>query len=925
MNKILSLLLATFIFGSAMAQTSGLKGRIINRDSRNPISQAKIKLNDQIIQLTTQNGDFTFDGLEPGTYRLIIEAPDYQTTEVTAKVSNNGVTQMSNISLSPILLTKDVDEGSFSEFDTESSNDAQALPTTLSASKDVYNNIASYTFGQMRFRPRGYETSTEAVYMNGIYMNDALTGYSPWSLWGGLNDVTRDQETSGGLNVSDYGLGSINGVTNINTRASMIRKGLRVGMVNANGQYRFRGMVTYGSGEDKDGWSYALSLSTRQGGNDYIEGLYYNTYSYYAAVEKKINSQHRLALTVFGAPTERGVQGSATQEVYDLVGSNYYNTNWGYQGGTGDDAIRNARIRRFHEPVTMLNYFYTINEKTKLQAALSYRTGQNKYSALDWYDAPDPRPDYYRNLPSYFPLDAAKRAELTQAWQTDPSISQVNWQQLYDINNIARFLPSEIDSIGGGVNANTKRSKYIIEDRHTDQNDWNAKVQADYRFSPALTFVGGIDLRWNKTHYFKTVNDLLGGDVWLDVDQFAERDFGSGEAIQNNLLAPNRVVKEGDTYGYSYYAHYKSSKAWGVARSQYKDMESFLAAEIGTTQFYREGLFQKGLFKDNSLGNSEKQNFFTYNIKAGITKKISMYHSISINAALIQNAPYFQDGFVSPRTRNTVAPGLEGDKTTSFDATYNFRFGAIKGRVTGFFTTIENQTKLISFYDDIQRTFVNFSMWNINQLNTGVEMGFQAPLIWNINMKGGLNYGYYVYTNNPYVTETVDNSNTPVEGFENVQVYWKDYNVSGTPQLAGSIGLDYRSRDNLFLSLDASYYDYNYIDMNPLYRTDAAHLNLDEYESQALAHQEKFKAAFLLNASVGKMWSIDRKYTLGVNLNVNNMLNTQSIKTGGYEQMRLKSNERVYQGTTETYYSAFPSKYFYLLGASYYLNMYFRF
>lgn len=924
MKKLYTLILAMLVYGIGMAQTNGVTGRIVSRDSRNPVVQAKIKLNNEQIQVTSANGEFIFDDLAPGTYRLNIEAPDFQSLDLTVNV-NQGMIQLNNVSLNPTLLVKDVDEGSFAEFDTESSSDAQALPTTLSASKDVYDNIASYTFGQMRFRPRGYETSSEAVYMNGIALNDALTGYSPWSLWGGLNDVTRDQETSGALNVSDYGLGGINGVTNINTRASMIRKGLRVGLVNANAQYRFRGMLTYGSGERPDGWSYALSVSTRQGGNDYIKGVYYNTFSYFAAVEKKINRQHRLAFTFLAAPTERGVQGASTQEAYDLTGSNYYNPNWGYHGGTGEDDIRNARVRRFHEPLMLLNYIYDLNEKTKLQAALSFRTGYNKYSALDWYDTPDPRPDYYRNLPSYFPLDEYKSSQLTQAWQTDADVRQINWQQLYNVNRMARFLDEEITAIGDAVNAETKRSKYIIEDRHTDQNDFNAKIQADYRFLPNLKFTAGMDLRRNKTHYYKTVNDLLGGDVWFDVDQFAERDFGSGDIIQNNLLTPNRVVKEGDTYGYNYYAHYTGGKIWGMARGQYRDWESYLGGEIGITEFYREGLFKKGLFPNNSLGNSTRKSFGTYNLKAGLTKKISMHHSVSVNMATIKNAPYFQDGFVSPRTRNTTAPGLKGDLINSFDVNYAFRYGAIKGRISGYYTTIEDQTKLISFYDDIQRTFVNFSMWDIDQMNTGIELGFQAPLIYSITLKGAMNYGYYIYTSNPYVTETVDNSETPVEGFENAKVYWKDYNVSGTPQLAASLGLDYRSKDNLFLSLDASYYDYNYIDMNPLYRTDAAHINLDAYESQRLAHQEKFKAAFLMNASIGKMWSIDRKYTLGVNLNVNNLLDTRNIRTGGFEQMRLKSNERVYQGNTETYYSAFPSKYFYLLGASYYLNMYLRF
>ena len=63
------------------------------------------------------------------------------------------------------------------------------------------------------------------------------------------------------------------------------------------------------------------------------------------------------------------------------------------------------------------------------------------------------------------------------------------------------------------------------------------------------------------------------------------------------------------------------------------------------------------------------------------------------------------------------------------------------------------------------------------------------------------------------------------------------------------------------------------------------------------------------------------QYTLGFSLDVKNILNNQDIKTGGYEQTRLSKNTE----TTVTTYQAFDSKYFYMFGTTYYLNLYFRF
>ena len=103
------------------------------------------------------------------------------------------------------------------------------------------------------------------------------------------------------MQAADYGLGGIGGTTNINATASQIRKGLRVSLVNGNSMYRFRAMVSYASGLLDNGWSYAFSVSTRQGGNDWVNGIYYNCFGYYGSVEKRFNERNRLTFTILGA------------------------------------------------------------------------------------------------------------------------------------------------------------------------------------------------------------------------------------------------------------------------------------------------------------------------------------------------------------------------------------------------------------------------------------------------------------------------------------------------------------------------------------------------------------------------------------------------------------------------------------------------
>jgi outer membrane receptor protein involved in Fe transport len=260
---------------------------------------------------------------------------------------------------------------------------------------------------------------------------------------------------------------------------------------------------------------------------------------------------------------------------------------------------------------------------------------------------------------------------------------------------------------------------------------------------------------------------------------------------------------------------------------------------------------------------------------------------------------------------------------------------------------------MMSFYDDSQNSFTNFAMSGIDQRHMGIELGFRVPLfVQGLSVEGALSWGEYIYTSNPRMTQTIDNSAEVI--IENQVVpYWAcspvfkktvldgemvyetdlngDYVVEGwqkhyvpsTPQLAVDLGLNYRTNSYWFFEIDAQYFANSYLDMNPLYRTDMATAGPDgivtPVEVEYMTAQEKFDPVFLLNASIGKSWYIDRKYNIGFSLNVQNILNNKNVKTGGYEQTRLidsKSMERYYR---------FDSKYFYMQGLNYMLNLYFRF
>ena len=224
---------------------------------------------------------------------------------------------------------------------------------------------------------------------------------------------------------------------------------------------------------------------------------------------------------------------------------------------------------------------------------------------------------------------------------------------------------------------------------------------------------------------------------------------------------------------------------------------------------WREGRFQKGSFEDNSYGDSKNKELLTCTSNDSIAYRISAAHSISANIAYMEEAPSFQNSFVSPRTRNDLTPDLKTTKTFGAEIFYDINLKGFKARLTGYYTTIKDQNKVISFYDDLQSTFTNFAMSGIDKRHMGLEFGMTVPLFKGLNLNGAVSYGKHTYTSNPNITQTADNSAQVL--LSNEKVYWKNYYVESTPQTAVNLGLSYRTSNNIFVSFDLNYYDAMYL------------------------------------------------------------------------------------------------------------------
>jgi hypothetical protein len=672
-------------------------------------------------------------------------------------------------------------------------------------------------------------------------------------------------------------------------------------------------MLTHSTGMMDNGVAVAISASTRWSEEGYVDGTYFNGASYFLSIEKKLNEKHSLGLVGYGAPTIQGRRSISTKETYELTGNNYYNSYWGYQNGEK----RNSRIRNNHKPRLILSHYFDLNDRTNITSSGFYSFGKEGNTRLNWYGAADPRPDYYRNLPSYYntPGDELILENLTQLWQdNDPATTQLDFDQMYFANSKNLYTQTNAEGITGNT-VTGNRAKYIIEEARRDVSHYGFNTVVTHEQNENLVITGGLNLSWYKSENFKIIDDLLGADFWVDVDQFAERDFADESVAQSNLNTPNHIVKEGDKFGYDYDININTYNGFGQVEGTTAKIDWFAGLSLTQTSFWRTGNFQNGLFPDNSEGDSEKQNFFNYGLKAGGVYKVTGRHLVRLNGAYLTRAPFSRTAFVSPRTRDQVVPNLESEKIMSGDISYIVRYPKIKTRATLYHTTINDKTWSRSFYHDELNTFVNYMMTGVNQQFTGVEVGAEVNVTSTVSVTAAYATGQFIYSSRPTATIIQDNSTNMLA--ENKTVYFENFRIGGIPQTAASLGVQYRSPKYWFVGANFNYFADIYLDANPDRRTEEA---LSKYvtsdpQVEDIIDQTKLDNGYTLNAFAGKSWRIKNKYYVRLNLNVNNVLDNTEFQTGGFEQLRYDQND----------IDKFPARVGYMLGRTYFAMVSFSF
>lgn len=790
--------------------------------------------------------------------------------------------------------------------DAETGAEAQEISSLLQAGNDLFTQYAGFQFGMARYRSRGYNAENFDVMINGILMTDPETGYSTWSSWGGLNDVTRFVETRPGNAACRYGFSSVGGYAAIDSKASSFRKGTRVSYANANTAFRNRFMITHATGLMKNTWALTFSASVRKGDEVYIPGTYFDARAFYLSLDKKFNHRHLLSFTGFYAPVEKGLAAAATHETFSLTGDPYYNSLWGYQA----HKVRNASVSRNSQPTLLVTHVYTPARNKRISSGLYHISGRSGLSGLNYYNAPNPRPDYYKYLPGYFYAQGNTGAgdAATQNWQNDVQTRQINWDRLIAMNQANLYtLPSQNGT--QSVNTTETRARYILENRverksHTGFN----LVYHEQREQVSLS--AGIRAFSFTSRKYKEMEDLLGASFWIDIDPFVQ-DAGTDPVVQqNDINRPDRKIYKGDRFGYDYMITILRAEGWAQAEYSFKNTDIYSALSISDTKSWRTGYVANGKFPLNSKGDSEPLSFLNYGFRGGATCKLNGRNFISGNISALSRPPETSGIFLSPQVRNDLVDDIRSEELLSADLSYQAKYRDLRIKLSVYTTQINKQTWLRTYYDDAYNTLVNLVMTGVDETHRGFELGFEKMIraAHSFQLVSGFSQSYY--SSQPKLQAYQNNNNAPL--YYNRRVYLKNYRTGNSPQFVSALGYRFSGRKQWTCGIYLNYFDKIYVVLSPERRTAEAveKFRKDEKElAEQITCQEKLPAYSILNASISKSFLIRRKYSLGINLSATNLLNNKNHIAQGYEQLRRDPQD----------ISRFPNKYSYMPGTGYML------
>lgn len=784
----------------------------------------------------------------------------------------------------------------------QAEGDQESVASLLTGGGDVFVSLQNFVLRSVRFRMRGYDFRAERMHVNTAPLVSLYGGSAPFRAFAGVTQLLYRQQLCIGVQNCDFAFGSYGGNTNLTFSAAQYRRERKIRYGFSNRVFQHRVSLTYNTGALPTGWSFASIIDLRYATNGYIFGTPLQNAGVFLSASKQLNGFHGISVSALGGYTTQGRHVAILRETQELNKHGIYNPSWGMDQGK----VRNARTLTFTEPMLVLTHNYR-KQATAWTNTLLMRAGQQTYSTFEWFNVANPAPDYYQKLPSHFSSDPELAARVRQTLIQNPSLLQIDWARIRDINS------------------SNSRAHIILGQRVQRVLALTGSSVLNEKIASNVYLTLGANVAVERNHFFQRVDDLLGASYWLNVNAFLSEVTQEGiHHYANDIQETDQRKYKGDTYGSNYALWSFRSSLWMQNRFIFQHFDAFVGAALVSDQFFRRGYVQNELFRDRSVGTSTVFDFLSPQIKFGVTYKHSARQYLSVFVGAMQEAPNIRDVFVLAYSNDITQPTVRNRRSLNAELRWNMNTEPVRLRASIYANRITDGMRVHSFYNDEYQVFTSYALSGIDRLHAGAELGAEARLPLDLTLKVVSAYGYYVYTSRPRAVVYASNQVKPL-GAERT-IYYKGLFVEGSPQRAHSIALTYRSPQYWYVEVNAVYTEKNYVYMNPQRRTAQSAIDINRVGERDLLHkifgQERLPAMLVVNVFAGYSlrlpWRIDgRNMFISTNLSVQNIQNQTNTIVGGFEQLRYDIRNRNPD--------KFPTRYAFGYGMNYLLNVQFSF
>ena len=798
-HLLLIAVLAIVGTASAVAQST-LRGKVVDAETGEPLIGATVSVGG-INAATDIDGVFVVKGVKPDA-PVSIQYIGFKTKTVKASPRSRGELgtvrlETDGRTLSDVIVTSQiavarktpVAVSSVPMSFIEEKIGTQEFPEILKSTPGVHANKEGGGYGDSEIYMRGFDNANIAVMVNGVPMNDMENQKVYWSNWAGLTDVTRTMQTQRGLGASKVSAPSVGGTINIITKGLDAKKGgsIYYGMGNDNMN---KVMFTVSTGMSKSGWAMTL-LGSKTWGDGYAQGTDFKGYTYFVNISKRINEQHQLSFTAFGAPQEHYQRKGAltladwkmTEQVWG-VQNHKYNSSYGFDK---NGQRRTAEYNVYHKPQLSLNHQWQINDKSSLSTVLYMSIGRGYgysgqgnstygYSYTDWYGA------NYGTLQTKF-----RNADGT-----------FNYGMIQDINE------------------QSEHGSMLVMGKLKNYHNWYGLVSTyNTKIGKDFDFYGGVDFRAYKGVHTNEILDLYSGKYYIDSSR------QNAKAVNNvNASNPDWVNEKlgvGDVMYRDYDGHVVQEGAFFQTEYTKSDLSAFISGSLSNTSYWR----YDRLYYDKEHAESKTKSYIGFTVKGGANYNFNEHHNVFFNAGYISRAPMFNNVFLTYTSSNVTNPDAKNEKVLSFEVGYGYRLKWLQVDLNAYWTKWMDKSMAKQLSVGTQQTDGYINMAGLDARHQGIELEVKAsPLYW-LDLNGMFSIGDWQWDSNAkgYI---YDANGQPLDKDGNVAsaplaedhyfagIALKGIRVGGSAQTTAALGATVKIGKQIRIGADWTLYARNY-------------------------------------------------------------------------------------------------------------------